>query len=411
MARSWTRLRRLAVGAIAAVAALGGSSGARGADHLDTPSVVADPRLDIGDVYAWTSPDGRRLNLVMTLVGHGFSGRHRYVFHVDSGPRFGQTTATTPIACRFVGGKAHCHAGRADRLSGDVSRPAGLEGRNRRFRVFAGLRDDPFFNNVRGTRAAYNVAAEAVRAGAIMDAAGCPRFDADTSRAILDQWRRTEGGPAKNLLAGWTSAALVISVDLDVVNAGGDKLAVWAETTTTAGQRIDRMGRPLTGNALLATLGPAEVGEALKEQYNRATPATSDPLVPEIESSLGIYDGLDGRCGDQFLADRAGPAPSASRYLLMAILLADDRLWINSGSRVCSQPFAVELAELGGREELAGDCGGRSPSHDAADAYRSLLVSGATSGVDDGVDRDDKLHSDSVFPFLAAPGVATAPAP
>lgn len=398
--RSSKTVRRVTVAAMAAMAALGGGSGVRAADHLDTPSVIADARLDIGDVFAWTSPDGRRLNLAMTIVGHSFSDQHSYVFHVDSGPGFAKTTRTTSIACRFERGEAQCHAGRADRLRGDVSDPAGREGRNGRFRVFAGLRDDPFFNNVRGTRAAYNVAAEAVRSGATMDAAGCPRFDPATSRTILERWRRTEGGPAKNLLAGWTPASLVVSVDLDVVNGGGDMLAVWAETAAAGGRRIDRMGRPLTGNALLATLGPAEVGDALKERYNQATPATSDPFIPEIEASLGIYDGLDGRCGDQVLA---GATPSASRYLLLAILLADDRLWINSASRVCSRLFAVELAELAGRKELAGDCGGRTPNYDAADMYRSLLVSGDTTGVDDGVDRDDKVHSDARFPFLAAP--------
>lgn len=392
--------------AVAALLALGAASSAHAADHLDTPSVIADARLDIGDVFAWTSPDGRRLNLAMTIVGHSFSDKHRYVFHVDSGPRFGKTTTTTSIDCRFVGGETQCRAGGAGHVRGDASQPAGIEGRSRRFRVFAGLRDDPFFNNVRGTREAYNVATDAVRNGATKDAAGCPRFDAATSRTILERWRQTEGGPARNLLAGWTPASLVISVDLDVVNGGGDMLAVWAETATAGGKRIDRMGRPLTGNALLATLGPAEVGDALKEQYNRATPATSDPFIPEIETSLGLYDGLDGHCGDQFLA---GPSPSASRYLLMAVLLADDRLWVNGISRVCTQLFAVELAALGGRSELRGDCGGRSPDYDAVDVYRSLLVNGSTAGVDDGVDRDDQVHSTSVFPFLAAPAQASAP--
>lgn len=392
--------------AFAALLAWGVASSARAADHLDTPSVIADPRVDIGDLFAWTSPDGRRLNLAMSIVGHSFSDEHRYVFHIDSGPRFGRTTTTTSIDCRFSGGETRCQAERADSVRGDASRPAGLEGRNRRLRVFAGLRDDPFFNNVRGTRAAYNVAAEAVRNGATMDASGCPRFDAAISRTILEQWRRTEGGPAKNLLAGWTPVSLVVSIDLDVVDGGGETLAVWAETATVGGRRIDRMGRPLTGNALLATLGPVTVGDALKEQYNQATPATSDAFIPEIEKSLGLYDGLDGRCGDQFLAE---PAPSTSRYLLLAILLADDRLWINSMSRVCTQLFAVELAALGGRGELRGDCGGRSPNYDAVDVYRSLLVNGSTSGVDDGVDRDDQVHSNAMFPFLAPPAKVPAP--
>jgi hypothetical protein len=383
-------------------AALASSGGAQASDHLDTPSVVADPRADIGDIFAWTSADGRRLNLAMTLVGHAFSEDLAYVFHVDSGKGFGRTTATTVISCHFARGQARCQAGKADSLRGDVGGAEGLQGRNGRFRVFAGRRDDPFFNNVRGTREAYDFAAQGLRAGAKADEAGCPAFDAATSRGVLQRWRQTGGGPAQNLLAGWTSAALVVSVDLDVVDGGGRMLAVWAETATDR-RRIDRMGRPLTGNALLATLGPDTVSDALKEQYNRASPAASDAFVPEIEKTLGLYDAFDGVCGDAFLADRSA---GASRYLPLAILLADDRLWIDSASRRCTTLFAVELAVLAGRDGFRGDCGGRAPTYDAVDTYRSLLVNGSTTGVEDGVDRDDGEPSDAVFPFLAPPAEA-----
>src|ERR1700759_2747979 len=74
----------------------------RASDHLDSPTVIADPRTDIGDVYAWTSPDHRQLNLVMDIVGHAFSDKVAYVFHVDSGKKFGVTTASTEIVCRFA---------------------------------------------------------------------------------------------------------------------------------------------------------------------------------------------------------------------------------------------------------------------------------------------------------------------
>lgn len=203
---------------------------ARASDHLDTPTVIADPSADIGDLYAWTSADTRRLNLVMTIVGHRFSDRLHYVFHVDSGARLGATTATTEILCRFdAAGIAECWLGDADHARGDASRPAGLDGERHRFRVFAGLRDDPFFNNVKGTRQALNFAA-AARPNASADAAGCPAFDAATSQGILDRWAHSDGGPAINTLAGWTTAALVVSVDLDAVAVGGPLLAVWAGT-------------------------------------------------------------------------------------------------------------------------------------------------------------------------------------
>ncbi|WP_394846292.1 DUF4331 domain-containing protein [Pendulispora brunnea] len=212
--------------AIAAVSVLSGP--AQASDHLDAPSVTADPAADIADLFAWMSPDGRRVNLVMTLVAHRFSDRLQYVFHVDSGARFGKTTASTSIACRFdAAGTAECWAGDEDYLHGDASQPAGLEGRNQRFRVFAGLRDDPFFNNVKGARAAMNAAGNAK---AKVDAAGCPMLDEATSRAVLDAWRHTDGGPARNFLQGWKVAALVVSVDRDVVARGGKLLAVWGGT-------------------------------------------------------------------------------------------------------------------------------------------------------------------------------------
>jgi hypothetical protein len=230
--------RRLAIVAITGVLLDARLPDAHASDHLDTPTVTADPAADVGDLFAWTSADGRRLNLVMTIVGARFSDQLRYAFHVDSGARLGETTATTTVVCRFdAAGAAECWAGDADYVRGDASQPAGLEGVRRRFRVFAGLRDDPFFNNVRGTRAALNTAAEALKAGAAVDTAGCPSFSEQTLCEILDRWGHTDDGPAKNFLAGWKSAALVISVDLDVVHAGGPLLAVWGGTYRAEGAR------------------------------------------------------------------------------------------------------------------------------------------------------------------------------
>jgi hypothetical protein len=262
-----------------------------------------------------------------------------------------------------------------------------LRGLHHRFRVFAGLRDDPFFNNVRGTRAAYAVAAKALHG----PPAGCPSFDAATSAAILDQWRHTDGGPATNFLAGWTPSSIVVSVDIGLVNKGGAMLAVWG-ATVGPDRQIDREGRPLTGNALLGLMGPEDVSDTLKEEYNAATPASAARFVPEIEKGVAIYDSFDGRCGNSLLGYRA-----------MAELLADDRLWVNSASGVCTQLFAVELADLAGRKEFRNDCGGRTPNYDSVNVYRSVLVDGTYASVDDGVHRDDHVHSTTEFPFLAAP--------
>jgi hypothetical protein len=164
------------------------------------------------------------------------------------------------------------------------------------------------------------------------------------------------------------------------------------------GAPIDRIGRPLTGNALIGPLGPDDVSDARKEAYNRAPEAEWPQFTDDIQRTLGLYDGFDGVCGNQWLADRS--AGAAMRYRTLAARLADDRLWVDSASTVCTQYLAVELAAPGARST---DCGGRTPGYDVVDVFRSLLVLGTTAGVDDGIARDDRVHSTTEFPFLAAP--------
>jgi hypothetical protein len=397
------RLRRLIFSSALAFAL----TTANASDHLDTAAVIADPSGDIGDLYAWT--DAGRLNLVMTIVGGKFSDHVRYGFHIDSGKTLGRTTETVSIECDFNSAFApQCRLGDVDLARGDASAESGLVSDQGHFRVFAGVRDDPFFNNVRGTRAALNVAGAALAAGVPRDAGGCPGFRRTTTAKILDEWRHTEGHAGTNLLAGWKTAALVIAVDLDVVNHGGPLLGVWSTTSVRAappnhppleaGVVIDRMGRALTGNALLGTFDTEEASDRRKHQYNQATRPEWQAFAPDLAATLAIYDGFDGVCGNQWLAvQNAAPA---TRYADLARLLADDRLWVNSAAKSCQQYLAAEFHHVGATNH---DCGGRTPNYDAVDVFRSLLVRGRTTGVADGVTADDRQHSETQFPFLAAP--------
>lgn len=396
----WLERTGLAV-AVGILTCAAGSRSALASNHLDTPENIANPQENIGDIYAWTASDGRHLNLIMDIVGHSFSDKLNYVFHIDSGPEFGRTAATAEIVCRFPEPTlADCRLGRVDRARGDASQVSGLEGVKHRFRVFAGLRDDPFFNNVKGTRAAYQVAYAALKQGVKKDAAGCPLFDPSTVQRILYEWRHTDGGPATNFLAHWTTSALVISVDLDAVDRGGRILAVW-DSTEISSRRFDRLGRPLSKNALVGLTAPEGVDKTMEEAWNRATPETSSSFVDDMEKSLALYDGLDGICGNQILSNRA--AVSLDRYRPLALLLTDDRLWVNAASSNCTQLFAVELAALAGRSDLSADCGGRTPTYNASNTWRSLLVSGSPTGVDDGLEHDEHEPSTTEFPFLAPP--------
>ncbi len=392
-------------------------------DHLDTPTVIADPAADIGDIFAWTSSDGKRLNLVMDIVAHQFSDRLQYVFHVDSGKNFGKTTATTLIVCRFdAASVAECWVGNADYVHGDASSTSGIEGKNRRFRLFAGLRDDPFFNNVKGTREMYGVAGSALKQGTPVDRAGCPEFDEATSHSILDTWRHTGGEAAQNFLAGWKSSSIVISIDLDVLRKGGDLLAVWGAVhklpraapshlknaagktppIPRLGEPIERTARPLIKNALVGgPFAPDNESDQRKEAYNRVARNGWAKFSSDIGKTLGLYDGFDGKCGNQWLA---APETEASlRYKRLAKMLADDRVWVNSKSAVCTQFLAVEFTYFQTPGAMSNDCGGRTPSYDASNIFRSLLINGTIAGGTDGLDHDDKVHSTTDFPFLAAP--------
>jgi hypothetical protein len=371
---------------ILVVCAILGAPAAPASDHLDATTGATGPAADIGDFYAWMSPDARRLRLVMTLVGEAFSDHVDYVFHLDSGAAVGASTASLDIRCRVAAANAiECRAGDIDAS---------------RLRVFAGVRNDPFFNNVRGSRAALEVATAAMRAGAPKDAGGCPRFDAATAERIAAEWRQTDGGPGRDFLAGWTTAAIVIEIDVAAVTRGGPMIGAWAtteapDTPQHRGHYLDRMGRALTGNALLGTFADPSIAESLKRRYNRATRDRWAAFAPDLAANLAAYDGFDGLCGNQWLA--VGNAPAATRYDGLAQLLADDRLWVNSRSGRCTQYLAAEFDFVGAVND---DCGGRAPGYDAVDVFRSLLSGGGIAGLADGVDRDDAPLSPD-FPFLA----------
>jgi hypothetical protein len=162
------------------------------------------------------------------------------------------------------------------------------------------------------------------------------------------------------------------------------------------------MARPFVGNTLLgaAPFSTDDASGLRRQEYNHALPTASARFVPDLQKSLAFQDSLDGKCGNQLLAE---PKESPLRYRALAKVFADDRLWVNSASRVCTQFFAVELAHLAGRKMLSTDCGGRTPTYDTSNVWRSLLIAGTTTGVTDGLHEDEHAPSASVFPVLAPP--------
>ena len=200
------------------------------ADHVDAPSVIADPAADITDIYAWS--DGPHVNLILNIVGPAaFSDVVQYVFHVESQPAFGMPGQESTILCTFdAAQQISCWLDDQVFVTGNPSDPAGLEDAEGRLRVFAGRRDDPFFFNQSGFNA--TIAAVAAAAPSLsFDGSGCPSLDSTTSNALVTQLRQEpEGTPAEDDFAGGSVLSLVLQVERDLLDRGGSILGIWAST-------------------------------------------------------------------------------------------------------------------------------------------------------------------------------------
>lgn len=204
------------------------------ADHTDAPGATAAADLDILDLFAWMDSDAENVNLVLTVNpfndGTGtFSRTGQYVFHVNSSSAFGETATETLVVATFdANDEVSVWVGDGttvtDYVSGDASATAGLASVSGDVRVFAGLRNDPFYFDLNGFTTAVGTVRGAL--GALSyDADGCPLLDLATSNAL-----RTQLAGGDDSLAGADVSALVIQIDKTLLNGGGDILGVWAST-------------------------------------------------------------------------------------------------------------------------------------------------------------------------------------
>jgi hypothetical protein len=206
------------------------------ADHQDGAAVLTDPATDINDVFAWTSSDGTKLNLVMDVfpaatTAARFSNVAQYVFHTTSTSAYGMAAAASEdILCTFDTAQVISCWGGGEYVHGDASNTSGIASANGKFRVFAGLRDDPFFFNLDGFKATASAVHNA--AGSLtFDAAGCPALDATTSNALVTQLRSAPGGgPPTDHFARLNTLAIVVQIDKSLVTKGGSTVGVWAST-------------------------------------------------------------------------------------------------------------------------------------------------------------------------------------
>ena len=223
----------------AGVAVIGVPSG-DAADHRDAPGVTADPASDINDVYAWTTMDAGKLNLVMTVSPFAdgmsaFSDAVQYVFHLNSSAAYGMPATEATIVCEFAANQAiSCWAGSGDAaayITGDASDVAGIADADGKIKVFAGLRNDPFFFNLNGFKHAVETVVS-VAGGLTFDPNGCPAVDSGTSAVLVGMLQHDTDGmtAATDTFKGAETLAIVVQVDKALVTAGGPIVGVWAST-------------------------------------------------------------------------------------------------------------------------------------------------------------------------------------
>lgn len=178
-----------------------------------------------------------------------------------------------------------------------------------------------------------------------------------------------------------------------------------APARPVAGAQIDRVGRPLIQTLLVNPLdGDGKQAAQLADWNANGDAATwVGGFSAPLSASLGLYDVMDGRCGNQVRYDAAagGADFTPAGYVTLASALADDRLFLDTTRTTCRQFFAVELTAL--QMMSVADCGGRAPGYDVADFLFGLLA-GSNLPVSDNVPADSgRAASPDTFPFLADP--------
>ncbi len=205
------------------------------ADHAEAPAVKAAPDADITDVFAWMSPDGSKVDLIMDWFPNApptskLAANVLFVFHVNSKASFAASTATeTQVICGFDASEnLSCWVGTADYVTGAKSTT--LTSSSGKVKAFAGIKDDPFFINGAGVGGAI-MTVQGAKAALQFDAAGCPTVDAATSMALVTQLRTGAGGAApSNVFAGQKIQTIVLEIDKSLLTSGGPILGVWGST-------------------------------------------------------------------------------------------------------------------------------------------------------------------------------------
>ena len=173
----------------------------------------------------------------------------------------------------------------------------------------------------------------------------------------------------------------------DDTSKGGtmDMAASEFPTAPTIGTtQLDRMGRAGVNTALTDPFYTDKTAHGVKQDaYNQAPQSMWPTFADQFATALGVFDGLDGICGNQPLAaTSAGDGGAAGEYGALAGILANDQLLLDTTVASCDPTknyLAVEVGVI--LSSPPTSCGGRTPLDDAIDVTYAALSGGILSMV------------------------------
>ena len=358
-------------------------------DHIDGPRQVGDPAGDLSDLFAFTSPvnaDRTVLALCVfpsagasavfsNVVNHSFVVRRATVAGLGNAARFTTGDPEIRFSCRF-GTLEHARDGAKPIQRGTCTLPGGqtlpfvvndekgASTPDGAFRVFAGLRSDPFFLAVAGIKPIPNLLQHDNVLSIVIE------FD---TRRVLD--------PAKGSLFG--------------VIAETAPLSGYQSEIGSPPPRFDWVGRPEQTNMRLNN-GELKGAEDIRDLWNQQTPfAISENLKPlflkRLTDSLAEWDMRDGKA--QWAP--AALAASASVFL-------DDFLLFDVAKPMTDlSHLEIERSTLKGNAYQTG--GGRTVNANVIDILVTWMVNHDQGEFMQGGAMGATKPGTKEFPYLASP--------
>ena len=366
-----------------------GAFGLQASDHIDGPLTQKHRVADLTDFFAYPTPNKPGyLSLILNTypivssVGH-FTDKATYVFLIRKAAIAGNkenskfsTSDEIVINCSFqTPNDISKHVIKCKSTNGLAASSrynvVGPKNPGDDFRLYAGMRSDPFFFN-----------SHFVTLAAVKEIISSPS--------------------SSNTMAGSNVLSIVIEIEMKKLypNAPGGMLALATEVITkdspTAPLRVlDRVGRPeITNISLKAHAQDSE----LRDRYNLDRPFmvvrdTQTVYEARFLKNVGYYDALEKKTN---WVD--------AEKLALSKLLADDFLVLDL-DKACTGDNFLEIEKSMLQAKVSTTCGGRRPTDDIIDKLFSIYIGGLNGArIRDGIDQPNKALS-ADFPYLVAPSL------